>query len=304
MEYRTYGKTDLKLSILGIGLAEVGFGLTFDQTDQAAQVLNIALDHGINLLDTAACYGIGEEMIGRCVADRRREFVLSTKCGHVPDGNEGEEWTASTVTRSIERSLKLMKTDYLDIVHLHSCGVEVLERGEAIEALERAKESGKTRYIAYSGDNEAAEWAVQSGRFDGLQTSFNLVDQRARKRLLPAAERAGMGVIAKRPIANGAWQAERSPSDYAADYFRRSSAMLAEGPLAQGWHELPEPIETALAYVLSQPAVTAAIVGTKSPAHMLANIQHLAAVADYPPNIIQELDRRFDKLGADWPQLT
>jgi len=304
MEYRSYGKTDLKLGMLGVGLAEMGFALTLDDVDRATQVLEIALDHGINLIDTAACYGISEELVGRCVARRRDEYILSTKCGHVPDGYSGEEWTSETITDSVDRSLRLMGTDHLDILHLHSCSVEILTRGEVIEALKRAKENGKTRYIAYSGDNEAAEWAVKSGHFDGLQTSFSLVDQKARKSLLPAAARAGMGVIVKRPIANGVWQADESPSDYADGYFKRAVAMLAEGPLAVGWNETPEPVETALAYALSLPAVTSAIVGTTNPAHMLANIQYLTAIAEFPSEIIEELNRRFDRLGAQWPQLT
>lgn len=304
MEYRTLGKTGLEVSIMGVGLAEIGFNLTFDDVARVTRVLNLALDHGVNLLDTAACYGISEELVGRSVADRRRDFVLSTKCGHVPSGLDDEEWTGPLVTASIDHSLKLMRTDHLDIVHLHSCTVDILERGEVIEALEAAKRAGKTRFIAYSGDNAPAQWAVESGRFDVLQTSFNLVDQRAKKRLLPAAARAGMGVIAKRPIANGAWQVEGSPSEYAAPYFARSTAMLAEGPIDSLSNEQPDPVETALSYVLSFPSVSTAIVGTSNPIHMLENIQHLTAVPDFSQMVIAELNKRFDRLGTDWEQLT
>ena len=140
-----------------------------------------------------------------------QEYVLATKCGHVTGGYQGKEWTAQTVTDSIDRSLVRLKTDYVDIVQLHSCGVDVLERGEVIEALLAAKQAGKMRFAGYSGDNEAAAWAIASGHFDTLQTSFNLTDQRARTRLFPQAEEAGMGVIVKRPIANGAWGAAKQP---------------------------------------------------------------------------------------------
>lgn len=304
MDFRPFGTTGLEVSSLGVGLSEIGFDLSQADVDQASHVLNTALDHGINLLDTAACYGIAEEMIGRCVAHRRDDYILSTKCGHVPSGFEGEEWTATTVTESIERSLKRMKTDHLDIVHLHSCDVEILERGEVIEALEEAKRAGKTRFIAYSGDNEPVEWAVASGRFDSIQTSINLVDQRARTRVLPAAVEAGLGVIAKRPIANGVWKAETSPSEYAASYFERAQAMLEEGPIERGWNEELHPVEIALGYVLSLPGVSTAIIGTKNPAHMVANIQHLVTASDFSPEITGELNRRFDLLGSDWRQLT
>ncbi len=182
---------------------------------QAAEVLNIALDGVINFLDTAACYGISEELIGRCVAHRRQEYVLTTKCGHVAGDASGEPWTVETIEHSIDRSLERLRTDHLDLVLLHSCDLEVLERGEVIRVLEQARKAGKTRFIGYSGDNEAAEWAVDSGLFDALETSFNLVDQMARRSLLPGAKEKGMGVIIKRPVANGVWGVDRSPSDYA-----------------------------------------------------------------------------------------
>ncbi|HUX22222.1 MAG TPA: aldo/keto reductase [Spirochaetia bacterium] len=304
MEYRAFGNTGLEVSRLGVGMSELGFELSMKDIEQASRVLNSALDHGINLLDTAACYGIAEELIGRCVSGRRDDFILSTKCGHVPTGYKGEDWTAKTVAESVDRSLERMKTDHIDIVHLHSCSVEILERGEVIGALQAAKRAGKTRLIAYSGDNDAVEWAVRSGLFDSIQTSINLVDQRARTRVLPAALKAGLGVIAKRPIANGVWQAEESPSEYAAAYFERATAMLARGTIEHGWNEEPHPVQLALGYVLSLPGVSTAIIGTKNPAHMITNIQHLASISDFSTQIVEELNRRFDTLGADWPQLT
>ena len=274
----TLGNTGLQVSRLGAGLAEIGYGLTFNDVAQAGQVLNAALDGGINFLDTAACYSISEELIGRTVAHRRDEFVLVTKAGHITGGYDGEEWTAQTITDSIERSMLRMKTDYLDIVQLHSCGVDVLERGEVIEALQAAKRAGKTRFIGYSGDNEAAVWVVNSGLFDTLQTSFSLVDQRARTQLFPQAVAKNMGIIAKRPIANAVWGADKSPSSYADQYFARAKTMMAQGPLPGA----PENrIMLALGFTLAHKAVDTAIVGTHNPAHMQANIRWLEN--DLPP---------------------
>ena len=108
-----------------------------------------------------------------------------------------------------------------------------MERGEVIQALQQAQQEGKTRYIGYSGDNDAAEWAVESGLFDTLQTSFNLVDQKARFGLFDKAKAQGVGIITKRPIANGAWGAEASPSAYADPYFERAQEMTAKGELPQ-----------------------------------------------------------------------
>ena len=90
MEKRILGKTGYKVSRLGVGLAEIGFQLSLADEAEAANVLNTALDAGINFLDTAACYGISEELIGRTVAHRRQEYILATKCGHVAGGYVGE----------------------------------------------------------------------------------------------------------------------------------------------------------------------------------------------------------------------
>lgn len=299
METRTFGNTNLEVSRLGAGLAEIGFRLTLADEKQAAQVLNTALDGGISFLDTAACYGISEELIGRTVAHRRQEYVLATKCGHVAGGYEGEEWTAQTVRDSIDRSLVRMRTDYVDLVQLHSCGVDVLERGDVIEALLDAKEAGKTRFVGYSGDNEAAEWAIESGLFDTLQTSFNLVEQRARTRLFPKAKAKGMGIIAKRPIANGAWGASESPSDYADTYFARFQKMAALGPIPAA----PEHrILLALGFTFAHDDVDVIIVGTHNPEHMKTNLTWVETELPIAAEAVEELHRRFEQLGAEWEQ--
>jgi len=301
MEMHRLGKTELTISRLGAGLAEIGYELTPDDVLQAGRVLNAALDMGINFLDTAACYGISEELIGATVAGRRQEFILATKAGHVAGDYTGEPWTAKTVRHSIERSLTRMRTDYLDLVQLHSCDVDVLERGEVIEALLDARQAGKTRYVGYSGDNEAAMWAVESGIFDTLQTSFNLVEQRARYGLLQAAKERDMGVIIKRPIANGAWGAPKSPSAYATQYWRRAQAMAALGPLPK---DAPDnPILLALGFTLAHDEVDTAIVGAKNPDHVHANVYWVEHDLPISAEAVEELHRRFDELGGDWEQL-
>ncbi len=299
MEVRQLGRTELRVSRLGAGLAEIGFGLTLADVDVAGEILNAALDAGINFLDTAACYGVSEELIGRTVAHRRDEYVLATKCGHVAGDYQGEPWTAETVTHSIERSLRRLRTDYLDLVQLHSCGVDVLERGEVITALQDAQKAGKTRYIGYSGDNEAAAWAVESGLFQTLQTSFNLVDQRARTLLFPKAREQGMGIIVKRPLANAVWRASRSPSAYADEYFRRAQILAQDGPLP---NEPEDPILLALGFTLAHPEVDTAIVGTRNPAHMRANIRLVEEALPIDPATVEELHRRFQRYGQDWRQ--
>lgn len=300
METRILGKTGLEVSRLGIGLAEIGFELTLEEVNHAATVLNTALDNGITFLDTAACYDISEELIGRTIAPRRAEFVLATKAGHVTGGYQGEPWTAQTVRDSIERSLVRMRTDHVDLVQLHSCDVAVLERGDVIRVLQEARQAGKTRFIGYSGDNEAALWAVQSGLFDTLQTSFNLVDQNARLYLFGPAQAQGMGVICKRPIANGAWGATKSPSEYAAKYFARAQQMAALGPLPGA---PVDRIVLALGFGFAHEAADVFIVGTRNPAHLAANIAQVETQLPIAPETVVELHRRFETLGQSWMQL-
>ena len=98
MESRTLGRTNLKISRLGLGLAEIGDAISLKKTDQVHKLLNAALDAGINFLDTAACYNSSEEIIGRTIASRRKEYILATKCGHITGGYEGEAWSAKTIT--------------------------------------------------------------------------------------------------------------------------------------------------------------------------------------------------------------
>ncbi len=265
----------------------------------AARILNAALDAGINLLDTSACYNISEELVGRTVAHRRAEYFLATKAGHITGGYQGQEWTYQTVADSIDRSLTRMRTDRLDLVQLHSCGVEILERGDVIRALQEAQQAGKTRFIGYSGDNEAALWAVRSGLFDTLQTSFNLTDQRARARLFPLAQAREMGIIAKRPIANAAWGAAASPSGYADEYWRRAQLMAQEGPLPGDGQDR---INLALAFTFAHDPVDVAIVGTANPDHMLDNVRRLEAGLTIAPETVAALHDRFDRLDDGWEQ--
>lgn len=300
MQNATLGSTGLSVSRLGAGLAEIGERLNVGDVDQAAKILNAALDAGINFLDTAACYGISEELIGKTVASRRDDYILATKCGHVAGDWTGEAWTRETLEHSIDRSLERLQTDHVDLLQLHSCSVELLEEGTAIEVARAARDAGKARFIGYSGDNAAARWAVDSGIFDTLQTSFNLVDQRARSTgLLAAAKAKGMGIIVKRPIANGAWGASSAPSPYSAEYFRRSQELLGEGNIDAAPDDR---ILLAMGFTFAHPEVDTAIIGTRNPAHMLANLDMVASQLPIDQRAVEALHARFDAHDDDWMQ--
>jgi len=299
MEMRPFGKTGLQVSRLGIGLSEMGSRYSLGEAHKAARLLNLALDEGINFLDTAACYCNSEELIGSTIAARRGEYVLSTKCGHAAAGYAGRDWSAQTIRDSVERSLRRMRTDRVDVLLLHSCDLAMLRQGEAVRALQDAKAEGKARFIGYSGDNEAAEWAVESGIFDALQTSFNLVDQRARRKLFPLAEEKGMGVILKRPIANASWGRRVSPTGYARIYWERAQQMEKLGALpgAPG-----DGVALALAFALAYPEPSTLIPGTASLQHQRKNIALVNSLQPLHRDLVEELQRRFDLLDDGWVQ--
>ncbi len=292
------GSTGIQVSRLGIGLSEIGS--TPMELSAVETLLNGGLDIGINFLDTAACYGNSEELVGKTVSHRRSEYALASKCGHIAGGYQGEPWTAQTVTDSIDRSLQLLQTDYVDLMQLHSCTVEILEQGDVIEALLKARDAGKTRFVGYSGDNDAAMWAVESGIFQTLQTSFSLVDQKARNGLFAAAEAQGMGVIIKRPIGNGVWGRSEVTNPYAQQYFERHQAMSAQGALEGD----DDPIRMAMGFTFAHPEVDTAIVGTTNLRHLQSNAAMLDEGLSVSEGTMDVLVQRFAELGADWRQLT
>ena len=272
MEKRQLGKTDMQVSVLGFGGAEIGYEGASAETVE--RLLNSALDAGLNVIDTAECYHSSEELIGQTVSGRRDQFYLFTKVGH-PRGPGSEDWSTSSILESVERSLGRLQTDRLDLVQLHSCSEATLRKGDVIAALETARERGHVRFIGYSGDSRAAKFAVESGAFDVLQISINVADQEAIELTIPAARENNMGVIAKRPIANAAWKATHKPIDsYPHQYWNRLRKLNYE--FMRG-RPLNESIAQALRFTLSVPGVHTAIVGTTKPERWQENARSLEA---------------------------
>jgi len=281
-----------------MGLVQIGSLSEAQATQQVGTLLNTALDSGINFLDTAACYAASEDYIGNAVSHRRDDYALATKCGHATGELEGEPWSADLIERSVERSLRRLKTDHLDILQIHSCDKQTLERGEVIEAVVKARDAGKTRFIGYSGDNDAAEWAVASGIFDTLQTSLNVVDQRAHSRLLGPAKAQDMGVIIKRPVGNMVWGAIGEPFG-PGSYFKRAQAMGKVGPLPE---EPDDAVELALGFLFSHDEVDTAIVGTTNLDHLLGNMEFIDNQLPISQATVDELHSRFERLDDGWDQ--
>ncbi len=272
MEKRRLGKTDMDVSVIGFGGSEIGYERASAET--VAELLNSALDAGLNVIDTAECYYNSEELIGQAVSKRRGDFYLFTKCGHPHGMESGANWSKSSILESIQRSLQRLQTDRLDLVQLHSCSEAELRKGEVIDALQTARDKGYTRYIGYSGDSHAAKFAVECGAFDTLQTSVNIADQEAIDLTLPIAREKQMGVIAKRPIANAAWKTGHRPIDsYHHEYWHRLRKL--DYDFLHG--DLERSVSIALRFTWSIPGVHTAIIGTKKPARWRENARLLEA---------------------------
>ena len=288
MEKRAFGRTDMQVGVLGFGGAEIGYQGASEDT--ARRVLNEALDAGLNVIDTAECYLESEDLIGRTVANRRKDYYLFTKSGHPEGTYDDKGWTKESILATLDRSLKRLRTDRVDLLQLHSCALEFLERGEVIEAMEDAKKAGKTRYIGYSGDSDAALYAINTGRFDALQISVSMADQESIERVLPEAVKRNMGVIAKRPIGNAVWGMPEKPENaYHQEYWERFRVLdfdELEGDRSAA-------VGFAMKFCLTTPGVHTAIVGTQKPGRYTENVRMLEAGT--------KLDSKtFEKIRARW----
>jgi aryl-alcohol dehydrogenase-like predicted oxidoreductase len=308
MQYLPFGRTGLKVSRIAFGAGPIGY--LGSSPDQAGQVLNLLLDRGVNVIDTAAAYLGSEETIGAAVGHRRADYVLISKCGRKVEGLEGEDWSAQLVTATVDRSLRRLGTDHLDVMLLHSCRRSVLEQGEALGALLRAKAAGKIRFAGYSGDNDAATYAAGLDGVDVLMCSASMCDQANLDGALKAAAQAGTAVILKRPLANGAWKPLDAQQgiyrDYVKPYVERFAAMGLD-PRALGFQGPQDWLEIAMRFTLAATGAHTLSIGTTNPANAEANLRLLekgplaAEAMAAIRHAFQDAERRG---GTPWPGLT
>lgn len=264
MKTRPLGGTGIEVPILGFGAGSIG-GFTLTE-DEAGRLLNEVVDLGVTLFDTARSYGTSEERIGRHLSPRRAEIVLSTKVGYGVSGVP--DWTGECIRLGIDGALERLRTDHIDIVHLHSCPLGILQRDDVLEALGHAIEAGKVRVAAYSGENEALGWAIDCGRFGSVQTSVSVCDQRGIGGHVTRASERGLGVIGKRPLANSPWAREARPADddAAAAYFDRFRAMGFDAADPR-WRD------RALRFAAFAPGVHAVVCGSSCIQHVRENVE-------------------------------
>lgn len=281
MNFRRLGRTNLQISEVGFGALEIGrdWGVVpsaMAKPDEAGsiQLLETAVKLGINFVDTAMAYVKSEERIGKAIASgrlRRDTFYLATKAGERFDevGGSLYDYSYNGIKRSIMDSLERLQLDRADLLQIHTAPLEVVRAGAAIRALKDLRKQGKCDFVGASfSDEQACAEAVRSGDYDTIQITYNLLARTAAERLLLLAEKADLGVIIKLPLAKGLLSGKvdlLSPEERAKvapyRFLERKGQTLSQG---------------ALRFVLSHPAVSVAIPGTKRLEHLEANV----AVAD------------------------
>jgi aryl-alcohol dehydrogenase-like predicted oxidoreductase len=279
MEYRTLGRTGLRVSDVGFGAMTIGgevFGATDDGESLAA--LHHALDLGMNFIDTADAYGRGhsEELIAQVLKTRRKEVVLATKGGN--------QYTLRPLVRNfdpdyiagaLEQSLKRLQIDAIDLYQLHNPSAEVMRRGEIFELLDRLKREGKIRYYGVSLETAADGLvAIQTGKPDTLQVVYNILHQDPEDELFPLARKENVGIIARVPLERGLLAGRfTSPDAFARGDFRArmfSGEALAPLNAAIGKlgflvkDDVPNLAQAAMRFVLSHPAVSSVIPGIRT----------------------------------------
>ena len=287
MEYRTLGRTDIRISEVGLGTWGMG-GDRYGRADDAEsrRALLRALELGINHIDTAPIYGNGrsEEVIGEAIAGRRHEVVLATKVGMFPGGRDNFDYSGATVMREVEQSLRRLRTDYLDIYFLHSPDEE-LYRDDGLDALVRLKEQGKIRATGFSvmSVDEGIPLAmrlIEQGQVDVIQQAYRLLYTLPSQELFPLAQARNVGVIARENFyfgfLTGAITRETVFDDH--DDRRNFSpafidAVLARVEKLQFLTEERTMTQAALQFVLATPGVHGVIPGAMTVAEVEDNVR-------------------------------
>jgi aryl-alcohol dehydrogenase-like predicted oxidoreductase len=194
----------------------------------------------------------------------------------------------------VEAALVRMRCDYLDIAHLHSCPLPVLEQGDVITALEDCARAGKLRVLAYSGDNAELDWSIACGRFGAVQTSINLCDQQSIPQRMKQLQANGIGVIAKRPLAGAVWHSRQRPEGYCEGHYWDRWKTMNLDPHGLSWTEL------ALRFCAHLPGVASCIVGTSNMDHFRHNLEILTR-GPLDAGLQQHVRAAFARHGDAWP---
>jgi aryl-alcohol dehydrogenase-like predicted oxidoreductase len=296
MNYRTFGKTGLKVSEIGYGAWGIGKSAWIGASDdESLKALHRSIDLGLNFIDTALAYGDGhsESLVGRVTKERSETIYVATK---IPPKNS--QWPAQSgtpvantfpadyVTACTEKSLKNLGLETIDVQQFHVWSDEWVDQGDWLEAVQKLKKQGKLRYFGVSINDYQPENAIkliETGVVDTVQVIYNIFEQSPEDQLFPACERHDVGIIVRVALDEGGLTGKITPdttfepSDFRNRYFRgdrKQQVYERVQDIASDLHLTLEQIaETALRYVLSHPAVSTVIPGMRSVRNVERNCQ-------------------------------
>jgi aryl-alcohol dehydrogenase-like predicted oxidoreductase len=297
---RPLGRTGTDVTILSYGAMELR-GLPRAPAlsdDEANRLLNAVLDAGINLIDTSVDYGTSEELIGKHISHRRDEYFLASKCGcplnPPPDvsGPYEHDYSPANVRAGIERSLRRLGTDRLDLVQVHmSPSKAKLEENSVVETLQALRDQGKVRFTGMSGILPNLPDHIAMGVFDVFQIPYSAV-QREHEDLITAAADSGAGTLIRGGVARGAAAQDKN--------WRSGPLGLPEGTGQQRWQSSGiddlldgmSPMEFMLRFTLSHPALSTTIVGTSNVDHLRGNVA-IAEKGPLPDDVYEQARERL-----------
>ncbi|WP_437284451.1 aldo/keto reductase [Sorangium sp. So ce406] len=301
MEYRPLGRTGFRVSTVSFGAWAIGgtWGDVDDKESLAA--LHRAIERGVNFFDTADVYGDGrsERLLARLRRERREEIVIATKAGRRLSPHNAASYTAENLTAFVERSLKNLETEALDLMQLHCPPTDVYYRPEVFDALDRLVKAGKIRFYGVSVERvEEALKAIEYPGVQSVQIIYNVLRQRPAELFFPEAKRRQVGILARLPLSSGLLTGKMSAATtFAADdhrNFNREGAAFDKGETFSGVDynlglEVVEELRPlvppgvsmgawTMRWILMQDAVTCVIPGAKRPEQVDQN----ASAADLP----------------------
>jgi len=288
MKYRRLGRTNLKVSVIGVGTWQFGgeWGKEFTQSEVDA-IFDKARALGVNLIDTAECYGdhTSERLIGGAIHRDRTSWVVATKFGHQFNGylDRTDTRTPESARQELEESLRALRTDYVDLWQYHSWGDDTFFNDDVMAVALMARDQGKVRHIGNSVGSNANVGQIDASTPRGIaviQIIYNRLDRTPEKASFASCQRQDLGVLARVPLASGYLSGKYKPGATFPDGDVRSrwksgdlDRKLEEVQQIQQ-SEVPPGVpmaQWALAWSLQHPAVTASIPGVKSPDQMESN---------------------------------
>ena len=315
MNYRILGKTGFEISDISLGTWQVGgrWGTDFDHK-LADRILNTAVDKGVNFIDTADVYGVGEseKAVARLLKNRSEQIYVASKCGRHLQPHTNKAYTPEVLRGFVEDSLKNMKLETLDLIQLHCPPTEVYYRPEIFGLFDDLKKEGKIRHMGVSVEKvEEAIKAIEYENVCTVQIIFNMFRQRPSERFFELASKKDIGIIVRVPLASGLLTGRLSKStqfekrDHRS--FNRQGLFFDKGETFSGIdyekglkavnklkklfpdHKNLSPV--ALKWILSFPEVSCIIPGASKPEQVISNLsaEDVPALTEYQFYLIQEM---------------